>query len=810
MAVIRGDRHAFGRPGIPPRWTSGSKDGAGTAFSDASKIWFTLWKGILTEIYWPTVDAPQTRDLQCLITDGQTFFHEEKRDLDTSTELLDAQSLAYRIVNRDPEGRYTITKRIIADPLLPCVLQHTTVECQSELQDALRLYILFAPHMDRGGAHNEAFVMEQAGREILVAHRGESWCALGATIPFTKLSCGFVGKSDGWTDISQHLGMHWEFDKAVDGNVALTAEIQPSSWEFTLGIAFGNTLQSAIATLFQSLAFPFEERLTITLDEWKADAETPRKITKAASDKGKLFASSYAQLIAHEDKTFPGAFIASLSIPWGEAKGDEDLGGYHLVWTRDMVSSAMGMLAAGDRVAPLRALIYLSAIQHEDGGFPQNFWIDGEAYWKGIQLDEVALPILLARKLAHEEGLETFDPYIMVMRAASYLIVNGPATQEERWEEASGYSPSTLATNIAALIAAAGFADKRNDSETANYLREYADFLEGHLEEWTVTTQGTLVKDIPRHFIRILPIDVSDTQPVEDPDTATMVMNNQEPGARAEYPAKEIIDAGFLELVRYGIRRADDPLIVDSVKVVDAVLRIETPFGPGFYRYNHDGYGQRDDGGSYDKWGVGRLWPLLTGERGHYELAKEIISSDPNRLKKGPFLYLHALERFATKTGLLAEQVWDKKDGPAEWLKFGCPTGAAMPLMWAHAEYIRLLRSIHDGIVFDRVPEVEARYAASLEGKICTNIEIWKPNRQPRSIKRGRKLRLQAPEPFTVRWTLDHWETQHETKSISTRLGIEYTDIEIGNDQQVPIEFTFFWTERGEWEAQNHQIIIVD
>ena len=798
MAAIRGDRHAFGWPGIPPRWTAGSKDGAGTAFSDASKIWFTIWKGILTEIYWPTVDSPQTRDLQFLVSDGKTFFHEEKRSLDTSIDLLDSRSLAYAILNKDPEKRYSIAKRVIADPLLPCILQHTKVHISRELRNDLHLYVLFAPHMNRGGAHNDAFVMKQSGHEILIAHRGDSWCALGATIPFSKLSCGFVGESDGWTDISQHLTMQWEFDQALDGNVALTAEIPlDTTLEFTLGLAFGNTLQSAVATLVQSLAFPFEDRLKFTIAEWELPSGTLLPIASQTSDNARLFHSSCSQLIAHEDKTFPGASIASLSIPWGEAKGDEDLGGYHLVWTRDLVSSAMGLLAADDRISPLRSLIYLSAIQHEDGGFPQNFWIDGEAYWKGIQLDEVALPVLLARRLALEDGLEQFDPYIMVMRAASYLIINGPATQEERWEEASGYSPSTLATNIAALIAASWFAAEHGDEDTAQYLREYADFLECHLETWTVTKQGTLVESIPRHYIRILPIDLSDQHPLEDPDHATMRLTNQPPGTPVEYPAKEIVDAGFLELVRYGIRKADDPIIVDSVKVIDAVLRRETPYGPAFYRYNHDGYGQRGDGESYEGWGKGRLWPLLTGERGHYELAAG----------HDALPYLHALERFATKTGLLSEQVWDSTDSPVEWLKFGCPTGAAMPLMWAHAEYIRLLRSIHDGQVFGLVPEASKRYSAK---KNCTNIEIWKPNRQPTTIQRGRKLRVQAPEPFTIHWTANGWEDKHEKKSTPTRLGIEYADIPIGKHQRAPIEFTCFWTERGVWESVNHKIEIID
>ena len=805
MARIRGEHYAFGWPGIEPRWTAGSKDGVGTAYSDASKIWFTLWRGILTEVYWPTVDSPQTRDMQFLMTDGSTFFHEEKRDLTPVMERMTPYSLGYRTTNSDPDGRYSISKEIIADAQFPCILQHVKVECNEALRDTLRLFALFSPHMERGGRNNEGFVMEQSGREFLVAHKGEAWCALGANIPFRKLSAGFVGASDGWRDISENLGMTWEFDRAINGNISLTGELDLNvSKEFTLGLAFGSTLQSAIATLFQALGFPFEERRKYVLDDWEKASHLFLPLGASSSDYGKLYASSTSLLLAHEDKTFAGAFVASLSIPWGEVKGDPvpsdeqpgDLGGYHLVWTRDLVNSAMGLLAAGEKVTALRALIYIAASQHGDGGFSQNFWVDGEPYWKGSQLDEVALPILLARRLAIEKGLEQFDPYVMVMRAASFLIVNGPATQQERWEEASGYSPSTLASVIAALISAACFADERSDKEIADYLRAYADFLECHLETWMVTNTGTLVPGIPRHYIRVMPVNLADPSPNDNPDVAMLRLQNQEPGKQTEYPAKDIVDGGFLELVRYGVRSASDPIIVDSVKVIDVVLRKETPLGPCYYRYNHDGYGQRDDGTAYDDWGVGRLWPLLTGERGHYELAAGRDARE----------YLKAIEHYASKTGLLTEQVWDSEQSPTDWLKLGYPTGAAMPLMWAHAEYIRLLRSIHDGKVFDVVPEVAERYQG--ERKKCCEIEIWKPNHHPTSVARGTTFRLQAPEPFEVHWSKDEWANSQESYSQPTKLGVQYCDLDTTDPALKKIEFTVFWPERGVWESRNYEVTI--
>lgn len=485
--------------------------------------------------------------------------------------------------------------------------------------------------------------------------------------------------------------------------------------------------------------------------------------------------------------------IASLSIPWGEAKGDEDLGGYHLVWTRDMVSSTTGLLASGNTETPLRALIYLACSQQPGGGFHQNFWIDGEPYWRGVQLDEVAFPILLAWRLRELDALRDFDPYPMVLRAAGYLIREGPATPQERWEENAGYSPSTLASNIAALTCAAGFARERGDEATAAFLQQHADFLEQHLEAWTVTTEGTLVPGIPRHFIRIRPVDPDAAAADEHPNDAVMRIHNRPPGTRTEFPAKDIIDAGFLELVRYGIRKAGDPLIEDSLRMIDAILKVETPFGPCWRRYNHDGYGQRDDGGPYQGWGTGRAWPLLTGERGHYELAAGRDATP----------YLQAMERFATSAGLLPEQIWDAPDLPKARMFLGRPTGSPMPLMWAHAEYVKLLRSTRDGQVFDRISAVAERYQGR-HGR--QQIEVWAFNRRVCSAQPGATLRVQAAVPFRLHWTADEWSTVQDTASTPTALGIEYVDIPIARLQAAPIRFTFFWPLTDRWEGHDFQV----
>jgi glucoamylase len=795
MADLLKTRPAPGGPGLEPRWTPSSKDGVGTAYSTQSRIWFTTANGIITEIYYPTIDRPQVRDLQLLVTDGSTFFHDEHDYMKTTVAELEPHALGLTITNEDPGGRYRIVKDVITDPHQPCLLVRISLLRSSSYRGPLRVHVLCAPHLEVGGWGNNGYVASRAGREFLVAHKQQTWLALAADRPFLRRSCGYVGTSDGWQDLKKSCSLAREFDCAENGNIALAGELDfRGREECILGLAFGEHLHHATSTLFQSLGVDFAHHRERFVDQWhRAAREKLLPLESHAHDGGTLYRRSHSYLVAHEDKTYPGALIASLSIPWGQDKGDEELGGYHLVWTRDMVNSATGLLASGDTWTPLRALIYLACLQRQDGGFPQNSWINGEPYWTGIQLDEVAFPILLAHRLHEEGALREFDPYPLVLQAAGFLVRNGPATDQERWEEASGFSPSTLASNIAALICAARYARHREDEETAAFLEEYADFLEARVERWTVTGSGTLVPGIPRHYIRILPADPAGPVPPDEPDGATLRLKNRGPGERADFPAKEIVDAGFLELVRYGIRRPGDQLIEDSLAVVDAVLKVETPLGPAWRRYNEDGYGERPDGSAYRGWGKGRAWPLLTGERGHYELA---AGRDPSP-------YVRALERFARGGRLIPEQVWDEADRPALGFKKGGPTGGAMPLMWAHAEYVKLLRSIRDGRVFDLVPGVAERYQGSKERRA---LEVWKFNRQPRSVRPGSTLRVIAAAPFRLRWTLGEWSAARDTQCFSTAVRAWFVDIDVPESQQAPLRFTFAWDQGRRWEGRDFKV----
>ncbi len=786
---------AFGAPGIEPRWTSSSKDGLGTARSESSHLWFTLSHGIVNEIYYPTSDQPNTRDFEFLISDGETFCHEEKRDLDHRIEYPERNCLFYRMTNTERNGRYQLVKEVLTDPHRSVFLIHTKLEVNDDsLRNKLSLYALLAPHIARYGAGNSGYTVDISANQLLRAERAGTHLVMGCNTGFVRRSAGYVGSSDGWQDLMTHFRMEWEFNVAENGNIALTGEVNLLGGnEFTIGICLGDGYQSTAVNLLQSLATPFDFHRTAYIAGWQlAAVPAAYDFPDHTSDGGGTYRLSHCVLLAHEDKVFQGALIASMSIPWGEIKGDNDVGGYHLVWTRDMVQSATALLASGSIDTPVRALIWLAAIQGSDGGFPQNSWLDGQAFWHGVQLDEVASPILLAWRVQRAGAASTlFDCWVMVARAAGYLIRQGPVTEQERWEENAGYSPSTLATVIAGLVCAAELAKERGRVDTADFILAYADWLADHLEQWTVTTAGELVADCPRHYIRINPTDAQVPDPHPDPNTAMIWIAN----GGGQHPARNVVGGDFLALVRLGIRAATDPVVLDSIRVIDQVIRYDLPDGPGWRRYNHDGYGQKDDGSPFDGTGVGRCWPILTGERGHYELA---AGGDPK-----PFIT--ALERFANDGGMISEQLWDADDLPSGQMLRGKPTGAAMPLCWSHAEYIALVRSYHDGLCFDRVEPAFQRYV--LEPKPI-QLEIWSFRHQLRTIATGKALRIVVAAEATVVWSSDGWvTTNHFATANVDDLDLWFSDLPVA---ALPsggvIEFTFFWVAAQRWEGQNWQV----
>lgn len=786
------EQDAPGAPGIEPRWTSSAKTGVGTAAQPASQVWFTVSHGILDEIYCPEVDHACTRDMEFIVIDGHDFFSEEKRHTNHKVEYMADGAPAFRLTNECEQGRYRIEKEIVTDPRLDVLLMRTRFIALKEGE--LFLYVLLAPHLDNGGANNTAWIEEIWGQQFLLAECNGDALALACSAPFLKCSAGYVGASDGWQDLQQHKRMEWSYPRAGEGNVALTAQIdlEECGGEFVLALGFDSSTVGAAHHTRASLLDGFDAARDEYLKgwhKWQKTLRSPPERKKSALD---YYRISTAVLRTHQAKKFPGGIVASLSIPWGFAKGDEDRGGYHLVWVRDLAQVTGGLLAAGCALESAQILRYLSVTQEESGNWPQNMWVTGLGFWHGEQMDESAFPILLTatalrEKLVDEAELKRLWP--MVRKAICCIVQRGPATEQDRWEEVGGYSPYTIAVEIAALLEAAEFS---LEPEIADYLRETADTWNDSIERWTYATGTELAKKIgvEGYYVRIAPKNDDGASPVE----GQIEMKNV---AEEKFvPAANIVSIDALALVRFGLRAADDPRMVNTVRVIDSLLKIETPDGPCWHRYNHDGYGEHADGSPFDGTGVGRAWPLLTGERAHYELAAG-REEEARRL-------MHAMEAFSSDGGMIPEQIWDSPDIPERALFFGRPSGSGMPLVWAHAEYIKLLRSIRERKVFDLPPTPAQRY---LVEKKRAAFDSWRFTDRIHSLAESKGLRIEVLAPATLHWSNDNWQTAHDTKTRDTKLGVHVVDLPAdqlhGGGELV---FTFYWPEADRWEGRDFDI----
>ncbi|MGE3806642.1 MAG: glucan 1,4-alpha-glucosidase [Gemmataceae bacterium] len=792
------NQHAPGWPGLPPRWTSSAKVGVGTARNRSSRIWFTLSHGIINEIYYPRVDTACVRDMELIVTDGRDFFSEEKRHTEHKIEYLAPGVPGYRLINTCTEGRYRLTKEIVGDPERDVLVQRLHFEAIKGKREDYRLFALLAPHLGNRGRENSAWVDDYKGSPMLFAHRDGISLAFGCARPWKQRSVGFAGVSDGWQDLSRNRQLTWNYRYAENGTVALSAEIDLGEHDepIVLAIGFSRLPNEAGHRVLASLYSDFDKLKREYVDAWQAWQDGLLPLDKPKRDKD-LYRVSTAMLRTHEAKNFPGGMIASLSIPWGFNKGDDDLGGYHLVWPRDLVETAGGLIAAGAHDDAHRVLKYLRISQEADGHWSQNLWLDGTPYWEGVQMDETAFPILLVDLARREQVVpEQIDVKLwpMVKRAASFLVKNGPVTQEDRWEEDAGYSPFTLAVEIAGLLAAADIADHNGEPVMAAYMRETADTWHDAIDRWTYTTGTRLCRelDVEGYYVRIAPPETADAV---SPLQGFVPIKNRPP-EQSNVPAEEIISIDALALVRFGLRAPDDPRILNTLKVIDSLLKVETKRGVSWYRYNQDGYGEHEDGRPFDGTGVGRAWPLLTAERAHYELA----AGRPDRARE----LLGFVENFTGPTGLIPEQVWDTDDVKERELVNGLASGSAMPLVWAHSEYIKLRRSLRDGKVFDMPPQTVQRY---LVKKVTSPRCSWRFNHKCVTITRGKDLRVEVLAPAKVHWTLDGWQTTRDSDTTDTGLGIHYVDLpmrELPAGRQV--NFTFFWLKGDRWEGKDFTV----
>jgi glucoamylase len=796
-------RSAPGWPGIEPRWTTSAKSAVGTALGEGSRVWFTASHGILNEIYYPEVDTACLRDLGFLVTASGGYFNEEKRDCLHSVEWIAAGIPAFRFINSCPEGRFAIEKRICTSPDYDVVLQHVRFTPRIGTVADYTLTLLTSPHLGNHGAGNTGWVGTHKGERLLFAQRQYVSLAVACSSGFGAATAGFAGSDDAWHDVHQNGRITRIFDRAENGNIALAAEIDLAACggEFTIAIGLGADPDTAALHARAALLESYDQVEARYVDAWRDWQKGLIALDEpVAASTPHLYRASTAVMKTHMSMNNDGGAIASLSVPWGNTKGDGDLGGYHLVWPRDMVETASGLLAAGAYDEMMSMLRFLAVTQERDGHWPQNMWLNGKPFWNGLQLDETAFPILLV-DLAHREGaltaLQAERWWPMVERAALWVAMHGPATGQDRWEEDAGYAPFSLAVAIAALVTAGDLADIAGEPARASFLRDTADDWNAGIEHWTYVEDTPLAKQVgvSGYYVRIGSAAVGDAMM---PAKGTVDLRNRE-STHASARADELVSVDALALVRFGLRDATDPRIVNTVRVIDAVLRTETKSGPTWKRYNEDGYGEHEDGRAFDGTGIGRGWPLLAGERAHYELSagntKEAIR-------------LAAVMRAQANEGaLLPEQVWDAADVPAFELVNGGPTGSAMPLVWAHAEYVKLLRSIRDGRVFATPPQTRARYVSC---QSAPRIASWRIDWPRGEFPAGRLLRIDLAAKALIRWTADDWATSADIQTLEIGSGVHSAELPSSKFAVgTALRFTIYWPDGDRWQGENFAVAVV-
>lgn len=790
------NRPAPGQPGDPPRWTTGAKTAVGTAVSEQSRIWFTISHGVVNEIYFPSIDQANTRKLLFAVADGQGFVSDEENGAEHHIQQIASGVPAFRISTHCKQDRYRLGKEVVADPDRDVLLMQVEFEAKAP---NLHLYVLLNSHIGDTGAENDGWVGRYKGIPMLFATREQTALALVSSTGFEAMSCGFRGVSDAWTDIRKHKRMTWFYTEANNGNILLAGEIAHAAAErkFTLAIGFGGHAAEAGQQARAGLLQDFAPVRNAYVNGWSDIQRTYIDLGDAGQQSLDLYRVSTAVLQIHESKRFPGAVVAGLSIPWGFARGDEDIGGYHVIWPRDMVQAAMGKLACEDVDSARRTLFYLKCTQESDGNWPQNMWLDGTPNWMGTQMDGTSFGVILADALRRDNQLGDRHPWEMIRSAAGFLVRNGPVTEQERWEENSGYSPNTMAVEIAALLAAADFAEKESNHDIAEFLRVTADAWNEAIEEFTYATNTELAlkHGVVGYYVRVAPPEVIKTGLRAD----TPLHLKNLPEDRSHKKAVDVVSPGALGLVRFGLRAVDDSRIVNTVKVIDATLKKEISNGPVWHRYTDDGYGERPDGSPFQHTGQGRGWPLLAGERGHYEIARGNFAEAERLLK--------TMAAQTSERGLIPEQVWDAADIPQNDLFNGRPSGSGMPLVWAHAEYIKLLRSLKERKVWDMPPQPVERYQAQ---KKTASFQIWTFKQQRSALRRGKDLRIDCLSCARIRWSADNWKTKRDVETTDSGLGVHYALLHTAQfESGAPVDFTFFWPEAGHWEGRNFTVGVI-
>jgi glucoamylase len=740
-------------PGNLSHFDLARKDCLGTARNTTSKVWFTVANGVLSDVYYPTADNTNVETLQFIVTDGQTFTDLQARDMTYTVTAPDSRSLVCRVTSTAKSGRYQITTDYLTDPSRNTVLMHSSFVPLSGTLLNYHLYIRYDPSINGnggGGSGNgggdSGIIDTSTGHSVPVAFDTRTttqaanrtyavpvYSALDASTPFTQVSNGFAGAgSDGQVQLDATHALGATYDSAGNGNLVQTTQVDLlSGGDFTLGLGFGTTQGDAVLAAESTIGSPFGQvRKAFSADWHTYDAgliAPPARMPGTTPPQWRQLVDEYymsANVVkASEDKTFPGAIVASLASPWGQAisAGDPNnlfFGSYREVFARDLYEAWTSLMVDGDLQTARDALTFLfNRQQLADGSMPRNSLLNGRVAPDsfGSQLDEAAYPLIMASQL----GMTDAALYQNHVRPAiDFVIAHGPAFGVERWEEQSGYSPCTIAAEVAGLVAGASLADANGDTQTARIARGVADDWQRSLPGWAVTTNGPLGSH--PYYIRL--------SKTGDPNAA-ISYNVGNGGPTLDQ--RSVIDQGFLEMVRLGLTPASDPTIAESLPVVDATIKADTSTGAGFHRYNGDGYGDRASDGR--PWaptgqGTGHLWPVLGGERGEYEIATGSAGSALTRLQ--------AMLGGASGVGLIPEQDWEGPDLAASpfgsdpttasiGFRNGGAAGSASPLTWSAAQYVRLMRDLASGKILEQPTGTANRYVAHQQGQ--TSLTVTAP-----------------------------------------------------------------------------------
>ncbi|SNS84085.1 glucoamylase [Geodermatophilus pulveris] len=691
---------APGSPGQAADWVPGDKDGFGTAIGALdSTVWYTLRDGVLSEVFAPRIDTPSSRSTELVVSDGRTFAERESEATDSVVELLDPRALVYRQVNTATSGRYRVTKTYTTDPDRPAVLVDVRVESLDG--QPYQVYVLH----DVGLGLN---ANDDTGRSVdgrLLATDGALSSAVVASGGLTDTSSGYLERSDGWADLREDSVLDDTWDAPTPGNVVQVGRTGltglAGAQQLTLALGFGTGEDDAARAADAALERGFGPALAAYTEGWHGYLDTLAPVPASAERWRTEYDVSAMVLAAAEDKTFRGGFVAAPGKPWAWANDLQHFPVYHQVWSRDLYQIASGLRAMGDVAAAERALDHLWEVQQRpDGSFPQNARLDGEPVFGGLQMDEVALPIVLAWQLGRTGPAD----WERVRLSADFIVAEGPASEQERWENLGGYSPNTIATEIAGLVTAADIARANGDTGRADTYLATADSWREQLAAWTVTTTGPLSPE-PYHLRITADGDADAGTEIQIADGGPLV------------DQRRVLDPSFLDLVRLGVVDAADPVVRHTLELVDAQLAYDTANGRFWHRSSFDGYGEQADGSQWESVDagtgltIGRGWPLLTGERGEYELAAGLAPAE------GPQERLDTMARSADdRSHFLAEQVWDDRppSAPGSDYEPGEPTAAATPLTWSHAGFIRLAHAIDAGRPIDTPSVVACRYGTSL------------------------------------------------------------------------------------------------